>query len=434
MTRTALILGANGFIGAAASREMRARGWRIRGFGRAPGAKFHSAQATEWVCGDLRCWTSPQDWAAAVRNVDVVINCAGALQDGQRDDVKAVHDTAIRALVTACEAQGISRFVQVSAAGVAPDAPTEFFRSKERGDDAVRGSTLNWTILKPGLVIGADAYGGTALIRALAAVPLVLPIAAPDAQFQTVAVTDVARAIARAANGDLPERFEADLVATQPRSLRQIVRAFRQWQGFPPPKAEVVPPNVINRAISRVADALGWLGWRSPLRTTAWRTLEDGVFGDPEPWRAATGETFSNLEATLEEIPSNGQERWFARLYALMPVTIATLALFWLLSGLIGLANLRSASSVLTGAGWSQAAATTSVVAGGLIDIALGLAILHRPAARAACLGMVVMSLAYLAGASLFVPGLWLDPLGPLVKVLPGIVLALIGWVLIETR
>ena len=65
----------------------------------------------DWVEGDLRAMTAPQDWAAAINEVGTVVNAAGALQDGARDNVGAVHDTAIRALLAACTAQGVQRFV-----------------------------------------------------------------------------------------------------------------------------------------------------------------------------------------------------------------------------------------------------------------------------------------------------------------------------------
>ncbi|MGO4842772.1 DoxX-like family protein [Rhizobiaceae sp. 2RAB30] len=51
-----------------------------------------------------------------------------------------------------------------------------------------------------------------------------------------------------------------------------------------------------------------------------------------------------------------------------------------------------------------------------------------------ACLGMIATSIAYLVGGTVFTPGLWLDPLGPFVKVLPAIMAAWIAWVLIGTR
>ena len=63
------------------------------------------------------------------------------------------------------------KFIQISAAGVSEDASTEFFRSKARGDAALAATDLDFVILRPALVIGSQAYGGIALLRAAAANP-----------------------------------------------------------------------------------------------------------------------------------------------------------------------------------------------------------------------------------------------------------------------
>ena len=302
----------------------------------------------DWVEGDLRAMTTPEDWTAALDGIGAVVNAAGALQDGARDSVRAVHDRAIRALLAACTAQGVRRFVQISAAGVAPGASTEFFRSKARGDQAVRDSKLDWVILRPGLVIGPDAYGGTALIRGLAAFPLVQPVVLGGSPVQTVALADVAGAACRAAEGKLPPGTEADLVTPEPQPLRTVIAEFRHWLGIPPARREIALPGWAARPAAVVADVLGWLGWRSPLRSTALAALADGVRGDPAPWRTLTGESLPGLRDTLAAFPATAQDRWFARLYLELPLAVAVLSVFWLASGLIGLWQWRAAAALLT--------------------------------------------------------------------------------------
>ncbi|MEM8850183.1 MAG: DoxX-like family protein, partial [Pseudomonadota bacterium] len=54
--------------------------------------------------------------------------------------------------------------------------------------------------------------------------------------------------------------------------------------------------------------------------------------------------------------------------------------------------------------------------------------------ARRAALGMVALSGAYLLGSLIFAPDLWADPLGPMVKVIPALVLAALVWLLLEER
>ena len=53
---------------------------------------------------------------------------------------------------------------------------------------------------------------------------------------------------------------------------------------------------------------------------------------------------------------------------------------------------------------------------------------------KKAALGMIAVSLAYLLGATLFAPGLWLAPLGPLVKIFPAMLLALFVLALADDR
>jgi hypothetical protein len=47
---------------------------------------------------------------------------------------------------------------------------------------------------------------------------------------------------------------------------------------------------------------------------------------------------------------------------------------------------------------------------------------------------MIVMTLLYLAAGSILAPALWIDPLGPFVKTLPAMVLALATSVVLEER
>lgn len=81
-----------------------------------------------------------------------------------------------------------------------------------------------------------------------------------------------------------------------------------------------------------------------------------------------------------------------------------------------------------------QTSAIALTLATCLIDIGLGIAVLLRPLARKALVGMLLVSAAYLAGGSLLEPTLWLDPLGPLVKVLPSIALTLVALATLDER
>ena len=171
------------------------------------------------------------------------------------------------------------------------------------------------------------------------------------------------------------------------------------------------------------------------MRRTTVEQLRMGVRADGEAAERELGFGPKSLAEMLSGWPSGVQERWFARIYFLKPLAIATLAAFWLASGVVGLtAGFETAVALLTGAGLGEDAARLAVLAGGLVDIALGLALLVRRTARAAAIGMVAVSMAYLAGATVLTPFLWIDPLGPLAKVLPAAVLALVVLAILDER
>ncbi|WP_428672240.1 SDR family oxidoreductase [Roseibium sp.] len=430
--KQAAVLGAYGFIGAACVRALREAGYRVTCIGRSLECGRKAFPDLDWVQRDFAD-TLAGDWKSLLGGMDVVVNASGALQDGARDNLAAIHETAVKRICEALEGTQV-RFVQISAAGVSEDAPTNFFRTKARGDATIMASRTDWIILRPVLVLGADAYGGTALLRAGAAMPFAGLELFGNARIQTVHVDDVARAVVQAASGDLGTRFVADLTEDGSRSFSELVCRFRSWLGYPDWRARIAVPEFAISLLRKGADALGWLGWRSPLRTNALKSLDSGITGDPEGWRQRGGIPLKSLEQTLAVLPATAQERAFARLYLLLPLAIGCLSLFWTLSGLIGVFSYRDAMAVLTGSGVSQPMAAAAVFGGAVADLTLGIAVLFRRWCRRASIGMILVALAYLTGGTLLTPHLWADPLGPLVKVLPSLVLAALVVLVLEER
>ena len=117
---TILVIGAYGFIGSAIALELSGMGHPVRGLGRSAARGQRMLPDIDWIECDLRTMTTADDWTAALDGVIAVVNAAGALQDGARDDLNAAHYTAVQALIAACAAQNVRRIVHISAAGVSP--------------------------------------------------------------------------------------------------------------------------------------------------------------------------------------------------------------------------------------------------------------------------------------------------------------------------
>ncbi len=428
----AVVLGGYGLIGAACMRALTAAGFAVTGIGRSRPSALASNPDAAWVIRDIPS-IEVAEWRELLAEADVIVNAAGALQDGARDDLEAIHVKAMCRLVSATRDLSL-RIVQISAAGVDPSASTEFFRSKARGDEILAKGARDWVIFRPVLVFSPEAYGGTALLRGLAGLPLVLLRVLPEAQVQTVHIDDLAAAVVAAAKGEVPSGLIADLTEPGVQTFAVLLDSLRHWLGFPAPRFRPALPEAMVRLSGWGADVLGHLGWRSPLRSTALRALSDGVRGDPAMWQDVGGKPCRSLSAILETLPATRQEKQFARLYFLLPLAIATLALFWCASGAITLLDPARAMTVLEARDIPAWIAALTVFGGALADIVLGLAILWRPRARIAALGMIALSAAYLVGSLVVSPDLWLDPLGPMVKVIPSMVLAAIVALTLEER
>lgn len=421
-----LILGATGFIGSIIAARLIADGHAVTGFGRNPTRARLKQPAIDWQRADLSRMTKPEDWDDILKDQHVVVNCAGALQDGLSDNLAATQANAMLALYAAAQRSSRPLIVQISARTAGAAGALPFLATKRQADEALASSGLPYVILRPALVLGRNAHGGSSLLRALAAVPFMLPLVHADSPIETLSVDDVATAVSRAISGDITSG-DFDLAAPKVLTLADLVRLHRQWLGLPPARARSLP-GWLARPVTWLADIAGLLGWRSPLRSTAMTVMSEGIRSTADSGFVAT-----SAAATLAANPSGVQDLWFARLYLLKPLVMSGLSAFWLLSGLIPLLALEKTSAHFLPF-MPQAAATALTLVTCLIDITLGTTVLVRPLAQRSLLGMLAVSLAYLAGASVLEPGLWLDPLGPLVKVLPSILLTLAALAILDER
>lgn len=424
------VLGATGLIGAAVVARLLADGHRVTGWARRVDGAARAQPSATWASLDMGRLTRPQDWTPHLRDLDAVVNCAGLLQDAPGESVRAVHADALAALAAACEGAGVRRVVQISAIGLDGAAATAFTRTKQAGDVALMARDLDWVVLRPSVVVGRQAYGGSALFRGLAALP-VLPVVSGTGPLDVVQLDDVAATVAFFLRPGAPARLVLDLAGPEHLAFADVIRLYRNWLGLPEAHIVGVPAPLAALAF-RLGDAAALLGWRPPVRTTALREIRRGAQGDPAPWRAVTGIAPQSLAAALSAEPAGVQERWFAALYLLKPMVLGVLALLWIVTGLISLGPaFTGGADLLREAGAGRLAAALAI-AGALADLVIGLGIAWRRTSRSALWAGLALSVFYALAASVLLPGLWLDPLGPLVKILP--ILALHGVALATLR
>lgn len=424
MTRRVLVLGANGFIGSHVAAALSAAGWSVRAGARRPEEASRRAPGHEWVQADFRRLTDAADWAPLLAGVDAVVNCVGVLQDGGGDDTKAAHVEGPRALIAACEAAGVKRLIHLSAVGADAEAGTAYARTKAETEAMLAASALDWLILRPSLVIGRGAFGGTGMVRALAAMPVAIPVVGGDQAVRPIAMDDLTRAVVAALDRPEVSRTTLDITGPEQVTLVELLTLYRGWLGFAP--APVIrTPRWAAAPVLMIGDLLARLGWFSPLTTTSMRQLDHDVAGREDDWAGRLGVSPRGITAFLSQTPASVQNVWHARLWFVRPLAILILGQFWLLTGLITFgAGWDRAVAILHEGGYGEHAQAVTGW-GAVLDIVLGLALFVRGWTARVAIVMCLATFGYLLAGTISLPHYWLDPIGPWLKVLPMMVLCL---------
>jgi uncharacterized protein YbjT (DUF2867 family) len=427
------VLGANGLIGNAIALDLKRRGLGTVSYAR----RFTAAQRSG--LGGTSVETpllslSQEDLANLLAGADLVVNTIGILQGGESD---AVHRAFAARLAKVCATAPRKLLVHLSLPGREEADHTLYSRTKREGERAIRDSGAPHAILRPGLVIATAAYGGSALVRALATLPFDLPAREKHSAFATTAVADLCKTVAHIASrwrsGDRDWGKTWDVLEERPGTVGDVIATFRAHLGGPAPLLTL--PGVMLSLGATAGDMVAWLGWKSPIRSTAIQEMRRGVRGEPQLWMDETGIVPLSARNAIYLTPATVQEKWFARLYLLKALALLILVVFWCASGGIALTlGFSAARQILLDHGFPFGLAHGLTIGSSLLDLSVGILIAFRRTSRIGLVAGILVSLGYMIGAAVLTPDLWVEPLGALVKTGPAIVLMLFCLAIFDDR
>jgi uncharacterized protein YbjT (DUF2867 family) len=420
------VTGAEGFIGRHIVAALRAAGHTVIAGVRRP------TQLDSIDC-DFSRDILPDAWIPRLAGIDVVINAVGILRESGANTFERVHISGPKALFEACQRVGLQRVIQISALG--SPAAGEYLVSKLRGDVELAYLELDWTIVRPSLVYSIrGSYGGTSLLRAMAALPGVLIVPGSGEQLmQPIRAEDLARVVVALIDKKAGIHEVISAAGPQPVSLLRYLLETRRWLGLPAPLVVRIP-----EVIARFGAWLGEHVSNGPVGITMWRMLNLGNVATHESTRemvSISGVSPLSLKEALDLAPSSVQDRWHARLYFLGPVLRVALAILWIGSGLVGfLTPMTSSQELFASAGLSPVVAAPLVFGASTVDLVLGILALiaWRPAVVAGL--MCASLLIYTVFIGVVFPSLWFEPFGGLLKNLPLIPGVLVMGVLSRRR
>ncbi len=363
-------------------------------------------------------------WLPRLAGVEAVVNCAGILRETAAATFEAVHETVPAALFDACRQAGVKRIVQVSALGDPADGG--FIASKHRGDARLLACGVDAVVLRPSVVYSTrGSYGGTTLLRGLAALPWIPLPGQGDQRLQPLDAEDLAQAVLTALTRDEAVGRCLELGGPQALTLRDYLSLWRRWLGLGDARFVAVP-----RPLARIGAWLGEKLGRGPLGMTMWRMLERGNVVAPEAAErahAALGWSPPRMEAALARAPASSADRWQARTVFLQPLLRVVLAITFIASGLVGFAlPAEQVAALFARSPFPAVWAPMLGLAGSVADIALGAWLLTGWKPRAALAAMALLVVGYTVFIGMLLPQAWVDPFGGLLK--NGLVLVAIAF------
>jgi uncharacterized protein YbjT (DUF2867 family) len=169
-----LVAGGTGTLGTLvvrrlSERRLSERRPALRVLTRDPARAAHLPETVQTLTGDLR---DPAVVAEAVRGCDTVVSAVHGFVGPGKPSPEAIDRDANRILIQAAVAAGVQHLVLVSVLDAAPDHPMSLHRAKYAAEQALQGSGLSWTIIRPtayletwiAIVGGKIASNGQALV------------------------------------------------------------------------------------------------------------------------------------------------------------------------------------------------------------------------------------------------------------------------------
>lgn len=147
----------------------------------------------EQVAGDVR---DPWGLRAACRGMETVIHLVAVIRRQRAADYRTINVEGTRNLLEAAEAEGVRRFILVSALGATSNPRFAYAHSKWMAEELVRNSRLEWTIFRPSILFGEGGGFFDRMRRTLRFSPPGLAfVPRTRARFQPLAAADLARCI-----------------------------------------------------------------------------------------------------------------------------------------------------------------------------------------------------------------------------------------------
>ncbi len=288
-------------------------------------------------------------------------------------------------------------------------------------------------VLRPSLVYATGSYGGTSLFRALCALPFFIPVIGKGTQkFQPIFMEDLTEAVAQLVNSPPAEPMILTAVGSEVVNFKSLLKTLRRWLGLPKAFTLKIP-----KTLMKIVCQLGSF-FKSPvINHTAFAMLsEDNIVNEAQyqQFCQTCRITPKSFSTHLNTLPSYVQDRLHAKLYFLKPALKFFIGFLWVGSGVVSLVNFPVSLNFLKALPVASYLHVPLLVGASALDILLGIATWLGYKIKTTSLIQIALIIGYTAIISCFLPHIWLNPFGTLMKNLVIIISTLILMMMSDMR
>jgi NADH dehydrogenase len=274
------LTGATGFVGSHIAARLIADGHRVRALARDRyAASLKLSGAIDLVPGDLITGGGLADGMAGC---DAIIHLVGIILEKHGATFEKAHVVATRNLLDVAKQMRIKRWIQMSAVGARPDGVSRYQTTKWQAEELVRGSGMDFTILRPSIIFGPRDGFVSEMVDVMHDVPFVRPVPGTGQyRFRPIYIDTVVDCFLQALTGNTALGKTIDLVGPEVLTLEQMLREIADCLGIRKPAVKVPMPIMFwNAALLSILP-------RPPVTIDQLRMLREGSVADPGPMLAA---------------------------------------------------------------------------------------------------------------------------------------------------